>query len=185
MKFTIKILIAAAFLAVGVHSSAFAQKIDYSLPSGVDFAKYKTYKWQRAEKAIYPAKDLDDMFMRTIDSEFAKKGYTRVDGDAADLIATYQIAILDDMEWSSAPSTIPWVGVAGVNYGVRGATISSSNVIQKGSFILDLYDPKSSRQVWQAHATKTLANTTDFNKRQNNTKKAMAKIFKNFPVHGR
>jgi hypothetical protein len=54
-------------------------------------------------------------------------------------------------------------------------------MIQKGSFIFDFYDQKQQRQVWQTHATKTLDDTTDPNKRARNIQKAMAKVFKNYP----
>ncbi|MBC7898478.1 MAG: DUF4136 domain-containing protein, partial [Saprospiraceae bacterium] len=91
------------------------------------------------------------------------------------------IAIFDDMEWSSSKSTIQWVGVVGMNPGVTGATVNSSNMIKKGSFFLDFYDVKTTRQIWQAHAAKTLANTTDIKKQESNAKKAMAKIFQSYP----
>jgi hypothetical protein len=162
-------------------SPASAQKIDFATEPGTDFSKFKTYKWERADKAIYPAEDLDAMFIRTIEAEMAKKGLTRTEGATPDLFVTYQIAVLDDMQWSSHQSMIPWGSVAGVTYGIGGATINTSNIIQKGSFILDFYDANSKRQLWQARAVKTLADTTDLNKREKNVRKVMAKIFKNYP----
>lgn len=180
MKHKIHLLTVVVFVGMLSCSVASAQKIDYDFVRGTDFSKYKTYKWQRAEKAIYPAKDLDDMFVRTIDAELAKKGLSRTDSDEADLVVTYQIAIFDDMEWSAGHSTIPWQGMVGAP-GLQGGPVSGTNMIQKGSFILDLYDAKDKRQIWQAHATKTLADTTDLKKREKNTQKVMAKIMQNYP----
>ena len=158
------------------------QKLDFYTEPGTDFSKFKTYTWERADKAVYPSPDLDQMFMRVIEAEFARRGLRRVDTESADLVATYQIAVLDDMEWSSARTSIPWVGVVGMNPGVGGAMAGGTNRIQKGSFILDLYDATSRHQIWQARATKTLADTTDINKREKNLQKVMAKIIKKYPA---
>ena len=174
-------LISAFTVVLFLSSIASAQKVDYYTAAGTSFSQYKTYKWHRASKAIYPEKALDDMFIRTIEAELAKKGLTRTESDDADLIATYQIAIVDDMEWSSGHSTIPWQGVASGSSGLQGGPVGGTNTIKKGSFIFDFYDTKQKRQIWQAHGTKTLADTTDLNKREKNTQKAMAKIFKNYP----
>lgn len=180
MNSRIKLPIAAIFTAVLFSAGALGQKIDYQVEPGTNFAQYRTYRWQRAEKAIYPEKALDDMIVRVIEAEMAKKGFTRTEDDEADMIAVYQIAIMDDMEWSAGHSTIPFMGNP-TGLGLQGGPVSGSNVIKKGSFILDFYDGKKKNQIWQAHATKTLADTTDLGTRTKNTEKAMAKIFKNYP----
>ena len=180
MKF-ITIISGLLLLAGGFFCSPIsAQKLNFSSYPGTDFSKYKTYKWQRADKAVYPAKELDDMFIRTIEAELTRKGLSRTESDESDLVVTYQIAIFDDMEWSAGHSSIPWQGMAG-RPGLTGGPVSGTNMIKKGSFILDLYDVKEKRQVWQAHATKTLANTTDLKKRERNAQSVMAKIFRNYP----
>jgi hypothetical protein len=186
MKIKLPLLTAAILTAMlfFLSSSSPAQKVDYYSAAGTSFAQYKTYKWQRADKALYPEKVLDEMFIRTINGELARKGLSQTENDDPDLIVTYQIAIMDDMEWSAGHSNIPWQGMVGAP-GLQGGPVGGSNAIKKGSFILDFYDVKQKRQVWQAHATKTLANTTDFRKREKNTQKAMAKIFKNYPPHAK
>ena len=182
MTLRISLLIILAAMLLCSHASA--QKVDYYAATGASFGQYKTYKWQRADKAQYPERQLDEMFIRTINAELAGKGLMATESDEADLVVTYQIAITDDMEWSAGHSTIPWQGMVG-SPGLQGGPVGSSNTIKKGSFIVDFYDVRQKRQVWQAHATKTLANTTDFAKREKNTKKAMAKIFKNYPPQGK
>jgi len=160
--------------------AASAQKIEYQSAPGTDFSQYKTYRWQRAKDAAYPEKAIDEIFVRAIDTELSKKGLARTENDVADLIIIYQIAILGDVEWSAGHSTIPFIGEGSISGGPVGGT----HMIQKGSFILDLYDGKDKRQVWQAHATKTLDDTTDLGKKNKNIAKAMSKIFKNFPAKG-
>jgi Domain of unknown function (DUF4136) len=173
-------MLIAMFLSV---LAASAQKIEYQSAPGTNFSQYKTYRWQRAKDAAYPEKAIDEIFVRAIDSELSKKGFVRTENDEADLIVIYQIAILNDMEWSAGHSTIPLLGEVGTR-GLVGGPVGGTNVIQKGSFILDLYDGKKRNQIWQAHATKTLDNTPDLGKKDRNIAKAMSKIFKNFPGKG-
>lgn len=163
-------------------SSVAAQKYDYYTAAGTDFTKFKTYKWHRADDAKYPEADLDNMFLRTIDAELAKKNMVRIESEDADVYVVYQIAVVDDMQWSSVTTFIPGGSVAGVTWGFAGATVNRSSAIQKGSFILDVYDAKKKDMVWQAHVTKTLAQTTDLKKREKNFQKIAAKIFKSYPV---
>lgn len=177
---TIKLVAAITFAVGFLCIVAAAQKITVRSSPGTNFGGYRTYKWDRAEKATYPASDIDQMFVRSIDSELSRKGLSRVEADA-DLTVTYQIAIVDDMEWSSATSTISWVGVHNVS-SIRGATVNTTEMIQKGWFILDFYDTKAQREIWQAQATKTLSDTKDPNKREKNIQKAMAKIFQSYPA---
>jgi hypothetical protein len=171
------VMIAAITLSV----SASAQKVDSFSPPGVTFSKYKTYCWVRADRATYPERAVDQAFVQSIDAELSKKGFQRIDTPDADLIATYQIAVIEDMEWSAGHSTIPWLGAASGTVGLVGGPVGGTNVIQKGVFIFDFFDTKEKRQIWQTRATKTLDGTTNPNKRQKNIQKAMAKVFKTLP----
>src|SRR5262245_15210233 len=83
-----------------------AQKISYDFVHGTDFSKYKTYSWKRAEKAKYPDPPADQIMMRSIDAELAKKGLTKTEGDPSDLYLTYQLAITEDAQWSSFTNEI-------------------------------------------------------------------------------
>jgi len=169
------------FAALILATFASAQKIHYYTAPGTSFGNYKTYRWERADKATYPDPGTDQMFTKAIDAELAKRGFTRTDAETADLVATYQIAIVQDMEWSAGHSRIPWQGMVSANVGLQGGPVGGTNLIQKGFFILDFYDVKRNQQVWQAQATKTLDDTMDMNKRDRNIQKAMGKVFKGFP----
>ena len=171
----------ALFGAIFFSTFASAQKVDSFSPPGVNFGQYKTYFWVRADKATYPERAVDEAFVQSIDAELSKRGLTRVETPDADLIASYQIALIQDMEWSAGHSTIPWLGGASGNVGLVGGPVGGTNEIQKGVFIFDVWDSKEKRQVWQTRATKTLDDTTNPDKRRRNIQKAMAKVFKTFP----
>jgi hypothetical protein len=181
MRPKISTLTTAIFALIIVSTIASAQKVDSFSPPGVNFSQYKTYFWVRADKAAYPERAVDQAFVQSIDGELSKRGLTRVETPDADLIASYQIALIQDMEWSSGHSTIPWLGGASGTVGLVGGPVGGTNMIQKGVFIFDLWDSKEKRQVWQTRATKTLDDTNNPNKRQRNIQKAMAKVFKTFP----
>ena len=181
MKFKTSTFIIAIFATLIFSTLVPAQKVDSYSPPGVSFARYKTYFWVRADKADYPEQAVDQAFMQSIDAELSKKGLTRVETPEADLIATYQIAVIQDMEWSSGHSTIPWLGTASGTVGMVGGPVGGTNMIQKGVFIFDFWDSKEKRQVWQTRAKKTLDDTTNPSKRQRNIQKAMAKVFKTLP----
>ena len=174
-------LTAALFAAIIFSTFASAQKVDSFSPPGVTFSQYKTYFWVRADKATYPEQAVDNAFVQSIDAELSKRGLTRVETPDADLIATYQIAIIQDMEWSAGHSVIPWLGSASGNVGLVGGPVGGTNEIQKGVFIFDLFDTRQERQIWQTRATKTLDDTTNPDKRRRNIQKAMTKVFKTLP----
>ena len=177
MKFRANLAAPAMIMAFLAVFGVSAQKIQYQSAPGTELSKYKTYQWQRANDATYPEKTIDQMFVRAIDSELSKKGLLRTDTDDADLIVIYQIAVLGDVEWSAGHSTIPFIGEGSI----IGAPVAGTHIMQKGSFILDLYDGKNKKQIWQAHAVKTLDDSSDLAKKGKNISKAMAKIFKNYP----
>ena len=162
-----------------------AQKIEYDSVPGTDFSKYKTYKWQRADKAQYPSEENDKMLMRAIDAELAAKGMVRTDSESADVYVIYQLAILDNFELGSFRTEIGWSTGLNKAPGLPAGTTNTAKPIKSGSLILDIYDVAQKKRVWQAFATKTVDPDLEFKKREKNTQKVMAKIMKGYPTPNR
>jgi hypothetical protein len=179
--YRVSLLVAAVLVSMTMCSAAAAQDVSYDVASGTDFSSYRTYKWQRAEKARYPDDVTDKILTSSIDAQLAAKGLTRTDSDTADIYVIYQLAIIESAEWSSFSSDIAWQGGANSLAGFKGATTNSASLIRVGSMIIDLYDVKQKKRVWQANATKTLGKTSDPKKMEKNAMKAMAKIFSKYP----
>src|SRR5207237_76412 len=118
-----KICFLTAIVCAGMLFCSFviAQKISYDIPPGNDFSKYKTYKWDRADDATYPADNIDQMLKRSIDAQLAQKGLKMVESEPCDLIMIYQLAILDDIAWASYRTNIGWQAIIG------SSTIPSSS----------------------------------------------------------
>lgn len=169
--------------------SASAQDIKYNFMPGTDFAKYKTYKWQRIRNAQYPNQILDTQIMQAIDSQLALKGLTKTEDDSADLIVCYQAAVNQQTQWNSYSTDIGggwgygrWGGWGGYGgYGGSMSTTTTSRTINIGTLNVDIYDVASKNQIWRGEATKTLGSGKDPAKVNKNLNKAMAKLFKKYP----
>jgi hypothetical protein len=177
-------LVPAVLLALA--AVAAAQKVNYNFLPGTNFAKYRTYRWVKAEGAQYPSQLLDDQIMRSIDVQLAQKGLTRMDsGGMPDLAVVYQVAIDHETQWNSYGTGGSswgyggWRGWGG--YGGMDMTTTTSQKITVGTLALDFYDVSIKKQVWRGQATKTLGNPKKPEKLQKNLDKATAKLLKNYP----
>jgi hypothetical protein len=171
----------AIFAGMTLFLAVTAQDVEYDFVAGTDFSSYKTYKWQRAENTRYPNDTIDQIFVRSVDEQLAKKGLSRTDSESADIYVIYQLAVFEDMAWSTFTTQTEWQGGANSLPGFRGATTNSSYMIRRGALIIDIYDVKQKKRVWQVQARKTLKKSRDPKKIEGNAKKAMAKIFSNYP----
>ena len=158
-----------AFMACIV---AIGQDVHHNSMPGVDFSKYRTYKWVSIEGASHPNQIVDAEIKQSVDSQLASKGLTKTDGDQADLYIGYQVAVDQEKQWNA------WGTGRGLGGGMGEATQSTINV---GSLVLDMYDPTTKQLVWQGTATKTISPGGNQEKNEKNLNKAMEKLLKGFP----
>jgi len=164
-------------VALAASAVVLAQDVAYNAMPGVDFTKFKTYKWVVADNAQKLDQITDTMITQAFEAELAKKGLTKTTADTADLYVTYQAAINTQKEWN-AYST----GGYGWGYGMGGGmTTATESTINVGTIRLDMYDPSSKELVWRGTASKTLDNKADSEKREKNINKAAEKMLKHFP----
>jgi Domain of unknown function (DUF4136) len=154
-----------------------AQDVSYNAMPGTNFSKYHTYKWVAIEGSSHPNQIVDSQIKQSIDSQLAAKGFTKTDGDKADLFVGYQVSVDQEKQWNA-------YGMGGgPRWGMMGggmATATSSS-ISVGTLVLDMYDPSTKQLVWTGRATKTLEPSNNQEKNQKNLDKAMQKLLKNFP----
>ena len=72
---------------------AAAQDVRTNHMPGTNFAKYHTYKWVNIEGAAHPNQIVDAEIKQSVDSQLTSKGFTKTDGEKADLFVGYQIAV--------------------------------------------------------------------------------------------
>jgi hypothetical protein len=164
------LMVAGTVLLAGAALSA--QDVKYNFMPGTDFSKFRTYKWVPIEGASHPNQIVDAEIKSSADSQLAAKGLTKTDGDKADLLVGYQVAVDKEKQWNA-------YGMGGFRFG--GMESATSSTISNGSLVLDIYDPASKQLVWTGTATKTLDPSSNQEKNQKNLDKAMAKLLKNYP----
>lgn len=176
--------IGLAVALVFAASSARAQDVGYNAMPGVDFAKFKTYKWIKIKDAQYPDQIADTQIMQALDSELATKGLTKTDDDTADLYVGYQVALSQEKQLNTFDSGGAWgpgPGYRGYGYGGGGMSTSTTTTIHVGTLSLDLYDRAAKQLVWRGMASKTLDPQAKPDKRVKNLNKGAKKMLKNYP----
>jgi hypothetical protein len=166
-----------AIVAMAASAIVVAQDVGYNAMPGVDFTKFKTYKWVFADNAQKPDQITDSMITQAIDAELSKKGLQKTTAENADLFVTYQVAVDEQKEWYAYNmGGYPW------GYGMGGGmTTATESTIQVGMVRLDMYDPATKQLVWRGTASKTIDPKAKPEKRQSNINKAAEKMLKNFP----
>jgi Domain of unknown function (DUF4136) len=151
-------------LALGA-SRGVTQEVRYDFDKDKDFSTYKTYKWLGVKDAL----KTDDLTLSAMDAELATKGLTKTDSDEADLYLDYPTIIGSEKQSSSYNTG--WV--YGPDWG--------SWLVYVGQLNLSMYDSHTKQLVWRGTASKTLDPKSKPEKKQENIKKAVRKLLKDFP----
>lgn len=167
-------------------------QVTYDYDKEADFTQYKTYSfagWQKDSDKII--NDLDKKrIMESFKSEFTLRGM-EYDLANADCVVTFYFVV--DNKTSTTAYT-NYNGPMGMGYGYgfgyrssawgwgmgSSTTTYSENDYQVGTFVIDVYDSKSKKLVWQAVSQKTINKKTS--KRAKTIPKGVKKIMKNYPV---
>jgi hypothetical protein len=180
------IWVALALLAFGVSRGA-AQDVRYDFDKTKDFSKYRTYKWVSIKDADQPDQLTAKQLMSAVDAELATKGFTKTDGDDADVYIAYQTAVGTEKQFTSYNTGWgygPGWGAGWYGYGggmTSTTTYGSTSTVYVGQLDLSMYDPHSKELVWRGVASKTLDPKAKPEKKQKNIAKAVKKLLKNFP----
>jgi hypothetical protein len=162
-----------AFILVLITCSvANGQEVRSNYLPDTNFSKYRTYAWVTIQSDGQLNQIIDEEIKRSIDSQLAAKGLTKVDADRADLYVGYQTAVDQEREWNA------WGTGRGFGGGMGSATSSTINI---GTLVVDIYDPAAKKLVWTGRATKALNPGSNPEKNLKNLDKAVAKLLKNFP----
>ena len=154
---------------------AAAQDVTSNYVPGTDFSKYHTYKWVTIQGSEQPNQIVDQQIKMAVDEQLAKKGLTKVEGDApAEMYVGYQVSMNQQEQWNAYGTGGGW------RWG-GGMASATSSTIQVGTLGLDFYDPSPQTLIWRGTATKTLNPSKDPQKNQENLDKAVAKLLKDFP----
>jgi hypothetical protein len=174
-------------LAVGVMP---AQDVRYNFDNGVNFAKFKTYKWVSIKDAQKLDNLVEKQVMAAVDAQLSTKGLTKTESDTADLFVGYQPAVGQEKQFTSYNSDWGYGGgwYRGGWYGAgMGSSITTgeTSTIYIGQLALDMYDPANHDLIWRGVVSKSLDTKAKPEKRAKNLNKALTKLFKNYPPQGK
>ena len=163
---------------------AYGQDVHYNYDRGTNFAAYKTYQWVDLPGGV-PDQLIDRDIKRAVDEQFAEKGLTKVEKNA-DLYVSYHAIVMEEKTVSltamgGGPAFGAWGPWGGWPDNVQGQT----STIPVGTLVVDLYDPARKQLIWRGDASKTIDLKKDPDKNYRNLRKAMAKLFKNYPPQHR
>ena len=159
-----------------------------------DFSKYSTFSyfgWADNSDALLTQFD-KDRIETAFGNEFANRGWTvnQTDGDA---IVSLYIVVDQKTSYSSYTDHYNngmyggmYAGRYGYRYGGYGmgmgtsTTTTTENTYEEGTLIVDVFDAKDKKQIWQGIGKGTV--NENKSKREERIQSAVAKIMNEFPV---
>ena len=163
------------FAAVCVHG----QEVHYNYDRGANFTAFKTYQWVDIPGGAVPDQLIDQAIRRAVDEQLAQKGLTKVEKDG-ELLVGYQTRVFLE-------KSVNLTGTGGNNvwgpWNPMGTTSvhGQTATIPVGVLLVDIYDPAKNQLIWRGDATATIDIKKDPDKNYKNLRKAMTKLFKNYP----
>lgn len=165
---------AAALVLVGTISSA--QSVTYDFDKSVDFAKLRTYAWVRGTTLDDPLNH--QRVVSAIETQMAKKGFSRVDSPAAaDVLVAYHATFDRNLEINGFSSGWGGYRFAG---GSRSGTARAEQILT-GTLVVDMVHATTKTIVWRGVASKDIDINAKPEKREKSINKAAEKLFKNYP----
>ena len=163
----------AAFAMLG--TTMLAQSVTTDYDRSANFASFKTYAWIRGTEV--PDQLNHKRIVQSIDAQLADEGMRRVDESAdPDALIAYHVNLDRDLQingFSSGWGAYRWGGN-------RSGTARAEEIIV-GTLVVDMIDAHTRTIVWRGTAAKDVDQGASAEKRDQNARKAMEKLFKNYP----
>ena len=185
------LMLATAFLSLGLVACASGFKATYDSDPSHDFSGYQTYAWMSANPMIVgptnrmPNPLLEPRIMAAMEGVLNMKGYSKVDDpEAADFVLSFTVGSREEIQVNSYPATYAGYGYRGAwgwggpYYGM--ATETQVRQYQKGMLALDIFDVKEHRPVFHAVAEKSITES-DRKKAEETIQAAVDAVLQAFP----
>ncbi|HEY3404693.1 MAG TPA: DUF4136 domain-containing protein [Ohtaekwangia sp.] len=164
-----------------------AQKISFDYDSKANFSSYKTYAWLAPGDSVLNRYRTEKLYCGYITYSANKELNSRglqMDTLKPDLIVVFNTNVQEITKYSESPTLSIGVGVAGPGYYVAGmAPVAGGKITattqEDGVLSYDMYDTRTGKLIWTAHAGDTFLRSDDIEKIIG---EVTAKIFKKFPV---
>ncbi|HEY0376843.1 MAG TPA: DUF4136 domain-containing protein [Pyrinomonadaceae bacterium] len=185
MKFRVAIFCLLALTAV---TGARAQDVTVDFVKSADFSQFKTYSWAHG----VPAKNylIDQQIRAGIEERLATKGLSRVE-QGGDLSVIYVAAVNTDVQ----VATSNWVNTGNWMTPIASGISVTSQMweVEMGTLVVCLSDASGKNLLWRGAAKSRLnsrskkrnpleAMTEDAKKTEGKVKRALEKMFKQYPA---
>ena len=163
----------AAFAILG--STVLAESVTTDYDRSANFASFKTYAWTRGTEVSDQLNH--KRLVQSIDAQLAQKGMRMVEASAnPDVLVAYHVSLDRDLQIDGFSS-----GWGGYRWGANRSGTARAAQITVGTIVVDMVDANTKTIVWRGTASKDLDGGASAEKRDKNARKAMEKLFKNYP----
>ena len=194
MKNLLKTSILLSFFVM-IFSGCSSTKVVSDKDNSVDFSKIRTfefYGWADNSDAVLTRFD-KERIEAAFAEEARKRGITKAESNGDVIVSLFIVA--DVKTQKTANTTTTGMGMGGM--GMRGMrspgwgwgggmgmqqshTVINETDYIEGTLMIELFDPKDKKLIWQAIGTKTVSE--DPKKREKGIPKKVAAIMKGYPV---
>lgn len=164
----------------------------YNFDGEASFSTYKTYRWVELKGGRGQVNDIVDKNIRQIvDQNLAAKGLQKVDAESADVYIGYTARNTREKQYNTlySPPAGPMWGYGpgwrrGWGWGYGGgptlSTTTSSTIVTR-HLVLDMYDSRQHRLVWQGTVAQELDRQAKPEKKYKNLKGGIDKMLEHYP----
>ena len=150
-----------------------AQTVTYDFDRTANFSKFKTYAWTPGTELTDPLNH--ERVVRSVDSQLAAKGLTKVDASAnPDVLVAYHASFEKNLQLNALGSGWGRFG------GLRSGTITTETIVM-GTLVVDIMDASKRAMVWRGIANGEIDAKAKPEKREKTINRAAQKLFKNYP----
>ena len=155
-------------------TTVLAQNVTTDYDRSANFASFKTYAWIRGTEAPDPLNHR--RIVQSIDGQLAQEGLRLVDETAdPDVLVAYHVNLDRELQITGISS-----GWGAYRWGNRSGMARAED-ITVGTLVVDMIDADTRTIVWRGTASKDVDQGASAEKRDQNARKAMEKLFKNYP----
>jgi hypothetical protein len=163
----------AAFALLG--TTVLAQHVTTDYDRSANFASFKTYAWIRGSEV--PDQLNHKRIVQSIDAQLMQKGMRMVEKSAnPDVLVAYHVSFDRDLQINGFSS-----GWGAYRWGGNRTGTARAEEITVGTLVVDMIDAHSKTIVWRGTASKDVDEGANAARRDKNARKAMEKLFKNYP----
>ncbi len=155
-------------------------KVTYDYDKQADFSKYKTYSFSESINDLGLGDLNRDRIIKAVENEMSAKGFTMAEDP--DLVVDMHLKAKQKVDATATTSGYGYGGPWRYGYGGGFSTTQVSyNEYTEGTLFINLVDMSTEKIVWQGIGTKTLDESANAQKREDNINYSIKQIFTNYP----